>query len=200
MNAQVKTETLWIPTRFALQQIPGLDVDKTLSKLTTLYEELLTVILNTNVESIKLMDNLQVTAPDMFEIFTGDHFDLISPKGVRIIKKMHDHDYLVYQDVKSAFAQSLIEYMTTATSDLKTDPITKPFNHVVYHCPETLFNFDQLSTLFQHLTSSEDTVTKIMIGNTLVTRTVVQLVKSEQQVNFSWENTSCRTIKISRSL
>ncbi len=199
MNAQLKNETLWIPTRFALQQIPGLDVDKTLSKLTTLHQQLLAMMI-TGTESISEEQSpLPYNSLDMFEIFAGDYFDLITPQGIVILKHMFMHNVLDFHEKKEVFPICLEEYANIdSTAEHQRDDLrwAKGKKHSV---TETVLTYEHLTTLFNLLTPVAERKTKITIGRTCVTRTVdIQTNgvtgKSETTVNFYWENDSCRTV------
>ncbi|MDX1353251.1 MAG: hypothetical protein R3254_09575, partial [Thiomicrorhabdus sp.] len=197
MNAQLKNETLWIPTRFALQQIPGLDVDKTLSKLTTLHQQLLAAMLKKNVESIEISDNFHVTASDTFEIFTGDCFTLISPKGVRIIKNMFDYGYLEFSIARSEFPFSLTEYMI---EDRNAESSNTNSAQILKKSKYNYFDYISLENLFHNTGAIGQPINKITIGYTTISRTI-ELDKDNQptQILYSWENDACRTVELRNS-
>jgi len=198
-NYQTLDNALWIPVQFALKQIANINVDKSMEKLRWLHEKLLRNTLVDGRESLHLTPRLTVTVHVLLEIFSGNHFDQVTPLGMSTLKKMHRHDYLEFDGQKASFPDSLNEYIASAIDQPKAEQGTGLGRMLRNENP---FTYRNLYYLFDSVIGNKVGKQVLKVGKTPVTRLTSYRETNTNaptyQTVFIWENEACRTHRLTR--
>lgn len=186
--------TLLIPVDFALRQIESVDVDASLAKLKQLHQQLILQALHQPKNNgLQVTDAIQLTLQDLCEVFAGRYADLVTSKGVEIIKRLYDECFLEIHRPPTPFPQSLIDYI--AAEVCFQSPIDQPGSRLT-DITENEFTYGRLFYLFESLVGTKQGEVTLKLCGKPVTRKI-RKAYNDYETTFIWENDACRTQTIS---
>jgi hypothetical protein len=194
--------TLFIPLDFALSQIKSLDTVATLRKLKALHFDLIERTLeNTGQLGIQITDNIYVQLSDLYELFGGEHGDIVTAQGMKLLKRMYEECYLEFKYPPTPFPDSLNEYINTClqTQDIDSED-NPPRSKYITDLKEEAFTYSKLYYLFDALIGTKQGSASLQLAGKTVTRSTIRKETecAEFETVFLWENEACRTQYLKR--
>jgi len=203
MQSLTTEQYLLIPLEFALTQIEGLNIAATLAKLKHLKEQVIRLSIEQDIETeLTITDFISVGLTDILELFSGEHGDLVTANGAKLLKRMHDEVFLEFTTLPREFPMSLIDYSNTADIDSSVSNSrhnrSQKTASKLLDISESEFNYSNLFYLFELMVGSKQGKTTLKIDGRNVTRSTIRNTNHKKgteifETVFLWENNACRT-------
>lgn len=186
---------LLIPTQFALNQLESIDAIASWQRLKDLHQQLiLRTLQQPDCDGIQVTDQIFLNLEDLLEIFAGPYADLITSKGVALLKQLYEECFLEFMRPPTTFARSLASYIDAEVN------CHNSHNRLMYEYQqidlvdlrEKDFSYGRLFYLFDALVGTQQGEVTLKLCGKPVTRKI-RRAANDLETLFIWENDSCRT-------